>query len=222
MPVRIFVSMLQMLAMLVLLAGVIGEILALHVLLRQHSGNITDNIIFYSTTFLIVLLGITLAARVPGVFIVDQQGISLNLEDEEELLWSGRCARLVFRPFPWLWGKLFLTNQRLVWMTTQENGLYAAPTIEIDLERTVEISNDSRLPGWTKYLFSNSIPPFPPYGQFFDMTVENGKMYHLCASVAEEEFERLIETMIQLSTENGSIEPTEPSGLGWPIDPMTS
>jgi len=61
MPVRILVSMLQLFAVIVLLAGTVSEILALHVILRKQTTVNTENVIFYSTAFLIILLGITLA-----------------------------------------------------------------------------------------------------------------------------------------------------------------
>jgi hypothetical protein len=101
-------------------------------------------------------------------------------------------------------------------MTTRELGLFAAPTVEVELESGIEISTDPQSLGWTKYLPSNSLIPLPPYGYFFDMTVVDDKKYYFYAAVKEKEFGELIELLMQLSTQSNSIEPIKPSGLGWP------
>ena len=226
MPVRIFVSILQLFAVAVLLAGTVSEILALSVLLHQSVNVITENIIYYSTIFLIVLLGITLLSKVPGVFVAGIGTISLDLEDEEELLWSGRCARLALTVFtvinisPWLWGRFFLTNKRVVWMTSKELGLAGAPTIKIDFTGEAGVGADAQSPGWTRHLPSNSlgVVPRPPRGYFFNLITGNGKKYHFCTSVKESEFEKLMQLLTQSSAKTSSIEPIKPSGTGWPIN----
>jgi hypothetical protein len=216
MPVRILVSMLQLFAVIVLLAGTVSEILALHVILRKQTTVNTENVIFYSTAFLIILLGITLAGRIPVAFVVQTGPVSLPLEDEEELLWAGRCARLVPRIRPWMWGKLFLTNERIVWMTNRELGLLAAPTIEIKLENETEISVNRRSPGWIEHLPSSGLIPFSYRGYYFDITVGDRQIFHFCVAVREEEFEELTGLLMRLLTQSDSIEPIKPSGLGWP------
>lgn len=198
MPVRISVSLLQLLAAAILLAGTASEVLTLHVLLRQKASSATENMIFYSTVLLVILLGVVLAARVPGIFRVTSS-VSLQIEEEEEVRWSGRCARRVIVPYPWLWGVLFVTDRRIVWMTTREHGLFAPATTEIGFEDQAEIRIDPSI-GWTRYLPSNGPFFFPPVGHFFDISVSSGKKYHFCAEVKKGEMEELIRLLIQTSS----------------------
>lgn len=129
--------------------------------------------------------------KLPGFWIVRTGTISIPLEDEEELLWTGSCLRLVPRITPWMWGKLFLTNERIVWMTNRELGLLAASTLEIELEYGTEINVSIRSPRWAKHLPSSSFVPFSHRGYYFDIAVGVRQRYYFCAGVREEKFEEL-------------------------------
>jgi hypothetical protein len=92
--------------------------------------------------------------------------------------------------------------------------LFAAPTVEVELEHETEIIINVRSPGWTKHLPSNSLIPIPSSyrGYYFDITIGDRRQYHFCAAVGEDEFDELIE----LLTQNDSVEPMKPSGLRAP------
>lgn len=121
----------QLSAVLVLLVGAIGEVLALYALWQVHAGPIIGDIVFSSTVFLIILLCLSLAAGIPGLFLISLRELTLTVEDDENYLWSGVCLRLVSGGVPWRGGALFLTNKRLVWMTTRQMAFLAVPRIEI-------------------------------------------------------------------------------------------
>jgi len=179
--VRVFVSVLQVLAILILAAGSISEIIALFALLRQRASSSVGYAVFCSIVFLILMLGLVLAARIPGVFIVGSDGLTLELKEGEDLLWSCRTARLVFGPTPWLWGGLFVTDARIVWLTSRELGLLAAPTVEIQLEQLVQVDIETSRSSAIRYLPSNSSFLYlPPVGIFVDVTDDAGRKYHFC------------------------------------------
>jgi hypothetical protein len=85
---------LQYLAIAIILCGTYGELAALGALWWQHIGTVNAHIVFYSTASLAILLGITLAAPIPGLLQVSRS-LELKLEDGERLRWSGACRRVV-------------------------------------------------------------------------------------------------------------------------------
>jgi hypothetical protein len=126
----IIIVRLQLLAFLVILLGTYGELAALYALWRQHINTVNSWIVFIATASLVILLGITLAAQIPGLLRVTRS-LELMLESEESLRWSGDCRRFVGgRWTPLRFGKLFLTDRRLVWMNAPAGG-YPADDIEI-------------------------------------------------------------------------------------------
>jgi hypothetical protein len=200
-PTRFFVSLLQLFAVLILIAGVGSEILALHVLLQQRTTPTTQNIVFYSTILLVILLGLVLAARVPGLFIVSAEELLLELEDGEELRWSGKCARLVMNVTPWLWGKLLVTDRRVVWMTNKELGLFGATPIEIRSESLAIGKNMQAELFWlAKLLPSNNLMFTPPQGYFFGIAASVKKVYWFCTVEKREELVSHLNALIQSSS----------------------
>ena len=126
----ILIVSLQYLAIAIIGFGTYGEFAALGALWWQHIGTINAHIVFYSTVALAILLGITLAAPIPGLLQVSRS-LELKLEDGESLLWSGACRRVVGGRFsPYRMGKLFLTNKRLVWLNAPAGG-WPADDVEI-------------------------------------------------------------------------------------------
>lgn len=173
--------MLQVFALLILGAGSISEIIALFVLLQQSASSGVGYIVFYSIVFLILMLSLVLAARIPGLFIVKTGDLTLELKKGEDLVWSCRTARLVFGPTPWLWGKLFVTDERIVWMTTRELGLLAAATVELQPEQLAHVDIETARSSAIRYLPSNSSFLYlPPVGIFVDVTGDAGRKYHFC------------------------------------------
>jgi hypothetical protein len=79
------ITVLQFFALAILVANTIAEIVALHALQTGHSGASASGTIFWSTVFLLILLAISLAARIPGLVWVNFDAIKLDLEDGEEL-----------------------------------------------------------------------------------------------------------------------------------------
>jgi hypothetical protein len=216
---RFLVSLLQLFALGVLLAGTVSEVLAIQALAQESVNLITKDIVEYSTMFLIILLGIVLLGKVPGVFSVNFSTISLEPEDGEEIIWSGLCARRALSLVTlsaWIWGKLYVTNIRVVWMGNRELGLMSTPMMEIKLPENSGLVTTVRSPGWTKHLPSNRFGSTPPQGFFFDVTTRKGKKYNFCTSEKEEEFNRLIETLSPISTGRESINQIRISGTGWP------
>ena len=137
----IIIVRLQLLAILVILLGTYGELAALYALWRQHINTVNSWIIFIATASLVILLGIALAAQIPGLLQVTRS-LELRLENEESLRWSGACRRYVGgRWTPLRFGKLFLTDRRLVWMNAPAGG-YAADDIEIRSGEFHDISFD--------------------------------------------------------------------------------
>jgi hypothetical protein len=198
-PVRAFVSSLQLFAVLILLAGTVSEILALYALLKQQASQTTEDVIFYSTSFLVALLGLALAAKIPGFVVGKLSAISLQLDEGEVLRWSGRCARLVPRPRPWMWGKLFLTDKRMVWMTIKEFGLMAAARVEIQSGHLASINTnaESMLTRLSRHLPSTTILPYSiPKGYFFDAINDSGNKYRLCVKSDQEEIMQYLEPLI--------------------------
>lgn len=197
-PARAFVSLLQLFAVLVIFAATLSEVLALFCLWQKYDNKITGSIVFLSTVLLVLLLGLVLAARIPGVFIIQgSNALEIELEDDEEILhWSASCTKLAIAPLPyWVWGKLFITDKRIVWMTSRELGLFAAATIEIRAGVRTVVSTKPRSARLTKFLMSNSLPPGPPKGYFFDLITLTEKTHHLCAYIRSEEVSKLLDSL---------------------------
>ena len=103
----IIIVRLQLLAILVIVVGTYGELAALYALWRQDFNTVNSWIIFISTALLVILLGVALAAQIPGLLQVTRS-LELGLESEENLRWSGACRRYMGgRWTPLRFGKLF-------------------------------------------------------------------------------------------------------------------
>jgi hypothetical protein len=90
---------------------------------------------------------ISLATRIPGLVRTDLDAIKLDLEDDEELQWSGLASRLtrpivrtrkifgvrleMANPAPTVSGKMFVTDKRLVWLAPGEMGYLGGRRVEI-------------------------------------------------------------------------------------------
>jgi hypothetical protein len=129
--IRIFVSLLQAFAVLVLIAGALGEITALYALWRTDFSSVLSDIVFSTTVLLVVFLAAELSLQIPGIFLVSLNKIELTLLADEKLRWSGICARSTRFPWPYTGGRLFVTDRRLVWTTPKAAGLLGAPRVEI-------------------------------------------------------------------------------------------
>jgi|SRR5579863_3144574 len=143
----IAVSLLQLFALAVLVANTVAEIVALHALQTSHSSATASGTVFWSTVFLLILLAISLATRIPGLIRTDLDAIKLDLEDDEELQWSGLVSRLtrpigrtpeifgmrfgIENPAPSVSGKMFLTDKRLVWLSPGEMGFLGGRRVEV-------------------------------------------------------------------------------------------
>ena len=196
--IRVLVSVLQLLALLILVAGSLSEIIALLALLRQRASSGVGYVVFYSIVFLILMLGLVLAARIPGIFIVHSRALTLELEESETLLWSCHTARLVFGFMPWLWGKLFVTDKRIVWLTSSELGLFAAPTVELELEQLIHVSVETTRSSAIRYLPSNSyFVAWPPVGVFVDITDDAGRRYHFCVQAEPDQITQVIREVME-------------------------
>jgi hypothetical protein len=141
------ISFLQFFALAILVANTVAEIVALHALQTGHSSATASGTVFWSAVFLLILLAISLATRIPGLVRTDLDAIELNLEDNEELHWSGLVPRLLrplvrtrkifgmrfemANPAPMSSGKMFITDKRLVWLPPGEMGLLGGRRIEI-------------------------------------------------------------------------------------------
>lgn len=201
--VRAFVSLLQAFGILVVVAATISEILALLVLLNQQSNSTIAHIVFLSTAFLIALLGAVLVSRIPGVWVVHQGELSLALEEGEELRWQGVCAKLGLRFYPWLWGKLFLTNRRLVWMAPAELGLLGSPTMRI-LTDTITRPEETKESFWyplIRLLPANGLLVFfPPKGRFMSVRTNNRHVHYFCVSQDGSELFAALESLTPTTT----------------------
>jgi hypothetical protein len=138
---------LQYLAIAVIVCGTLGELAALYALWQQHSSTFISDVVFGCTASLVILLAITLAAPIPGLLRVTRS-LELKLEDGESLRWSGACRRFVGgRWVPLRFGKLFLTDKRLVWLNAPAGG-YPADDIEVRLGEFQDIRfEELHLPG---------------------------------------------------------------------------
>lgn len=141
------VSLLQLFALAVLVANTVAEIVALHALQTSHSSATASDTVFWSSVFLLILLAISLATRIPGLIRTDLDAIKLDLEDDEELQWSGMVSRLtrpvvrtpkifgmrlgIGNPAPSVSGKMFVTDKRLVWLSPGEMGFLGGRRVEI-------------------------------------------------------------------------------------------
>jgi hypothetical protein len=194
---RTFISLLQTFAVLILLAGTVSEILALHVLLQQRTSAVTQDIVFYSTALLITLLGFVLATKIPGIFYVSSRDLSLALEDNEELCWSGVCLRLTLSPIPWIVGKLFLTDRRLVWKTPKQLGLGAAPDVEIRSgELAINQYMHAKVSSLAKLLPANTLFPSLPRGYFFAVATSYKKTYRFCVMGKDKDISEYLDALI--------------------------
>jgi hypothetical protein len=128
---RVFVSLLQSFAVLILIAGTLGEITALYALWRRDFSNILGDVVFFTTALLVALLAAVLGLQVPGLFLVSLKAIDLKLLHGERLRWSGICFRSTHLPWPYRGGKLFITDKRLVWATPKAAGLLGSPRVEV-------------------------------------------------------------------------------------------
>jgi hypothetical protein len=73
-----------------------------------------------------------------------------------------------------MWGKLFLTDKRMVWMTVKEFGLMAAARVEIQSGHLAGINTntESMLTRLSRHLPSTTIFPYSiPKGYFFDVNL---------------------------------------------------
>jgi hypothetical protein len=139
--IRIFVSLLQAFAVLVLIAGALGEVTALYALWRTDFSSVLSDIVFSTTVLLVVFLTVELSMQIPGIFLVSLNKVKLTRLADEKLRWSGMCVRSTRFPWPYTGGKLFVTNRRLVWTTPKAAGLLGAPRVEIsskDLSMVME------------------------------------------------------------------------------------
>lgn len=163
------VSFFQFFALAILVANTIAEIVALHALQTGHSSATASGTVFWSAVFLIILLAISLATRIPGLVRTDLDAIKLDLEDDEELRWSGLVPRLprpivrtrkifgmrfeMTNPAPMSSGKMFITDRRLVWLPPGEMGLFGGRRVEIRAGEFARI-DDRHPPGlpWLSFL----------------------------------------------------------------------
>lgn len=180
---RRLIYLLPKLALFILLAGTAGEVLALYALLQRRSDELIDYIVFFSTVFLVILLGLSLGARIPGIVGASVNPLTLETEPSENLLWSGpSLQRIGGRHRPWRLGKIFLTDRRLVWMTRKElDPLVAAPVeIDIDTLRAISRKKESALSQLIRWPLSNAYLPQGSYR--IDLTVDDGETYRFYVS----------------------------------------
>jgi hypothetical protein len=118
--------------------------------------------------------------QIPGLFLITFNTIELRLLADEEVAWSGVCARST--RFPWLYntGKLFVTNKRLVWVMPKAAGLFAPPRVEIssrDLSTARE--GKEKLPGRIGQWYSSILSNFfsPPARRCLIVISESGRKY---------------------------------------------
>ena len=182
---RMLVSLLQLSAIIILAAGSLSEILAMYALWRQQTGPVIEATIFYSILFMVVLLGLALAIRVPGLFGSNPKALSLDLVSGEEIRWEGGAARFAVALVPWVGGKLFVTDRRLVWKTSSELGLFGAPRVEILSEDLKDITYQREpqlhyrlrsLPA--QFMTMTFLPGSIPFNSFFRITTKSGKSFH--------------------------------------------
>jgi len=96
--IRVFVSLLQVFAVFVLIAGALGEMTELYALWQADYSNVLSDIVFSTTALLVILLTAELSLQIPGLWLVTFSTIDLRLSIDEELRWSGVCARSSGRP----------------------------------------------------------------------------------------------------------------------------
>jgi hypothetical protein len=193
-PARLFVTLLQLLATIIVGAAVMSEILALDDLWRRHNNETHETIIFYSTALLVIALGVLLAAKIPGLITIGPASVNLQLEDDNEtLLWSGRCARMMNLILPWAWGSLYVTDKRFVWTASTEAGLGAASKIELRPDEIVTIKG--RVTALTRILPGRSLPPFLPPRCILTITIEGGINYRFAAEAKRDEIIRALELL---------------------------
>lgn len=178
--IRVFVSLLQFFAIFVLIAGALGEMTALYALWRADFSGTLSDIVFFTTALLVVLLTAELSLQIPGLFLITFSTIELRPLADEELTWSGVCARST--RFPWLYntGKLFVTDRRLVWVMPKAAGLFAPPRVEIssrDLSTVME--GKEKLPGRIGQWYSGILSNFfsPPARRCLIVISKSGRKY---------------------------------------------
>ena len=86
------------LAVFVLIAGALGEMTELYALWQADYSNVLSDIVFSTTALLVILLTAELSLQIPGLWLVTFSTIDLRLSIDEELRWSGVCARSSGRP----------------------------------------------------------------------------------------------------------------------------
>jgi hypothetical protein len=169
-------------------------VLALYALLPRHSDKLIDYIVFFSTVFLVILLGLSLGARIPGIVGASVNPLTLATEPSENLLWSGpSLQRVRGRHRPWRLGKIFLTDKRLVWMTRKELDLFAVVPVEIDVDtlRGISWTRESAFSQLIRWPLSNAYLPQGSYR--VDLTADDGETYTFYVSSRGEQAMRHLE-----------------------------
>jgi len=191
---RRLIYLLPKLALFILLASTVGEVLALYALLQRHSDQLIDYIVFFSTVFLVILLGLSLGARIPGIVGASVNPLTLETEPSENLLWSGpSLQRTRGHRRPWRLGKIFLTDRRLVWMTRKELDPLAVRPVEIDVDtlRGISWKKESTLSQLIRWPLSNAYLPQGSYRM--DLTADDGETYIFYVSSRGEQAMRHIQ-----------------------------
>jgi hypothetical protein len=188
-----FVSALQIFALVILFGGTVGEIMALYVLWQQQAGSWVGYVVFISAAFLVALLGVTLAAKVPGILFYKSDEPVLRLEFREKILWSASCLQSPeMLPMAKLKGRLFLTDARLVFMEYRSLTSPKPVSLEIRLDKLVSISEsatsliETMLIGFLAMLLDPmSFLKFKPRLSSIDIHTKVGNSYRFLVSVAD-------------------------------------
>jgi hypothetical protein len=184
---RMVVSLLQFFSIIILAAGSVSEMLAMYALWRQRTDSVIEGTIFFSMLFMIILLGVALASSVPGLFWTNPRTLSLELESgDEKIRWEGTAARLAVALVPWVGGKLFVTDRRLIWKTSSELGLFGARGVEIPSKDLKDIAYQPepqlhdrllRSPP-VKFITITFLPGSIPFNSFFKVTTKDGRSFN--------------------------------------------
>jgi hypothetical protein len=177
---RILVPFLQLASLVVVCLGTASEIISLDVLMTGENSQVKDQFVFYSAAALIVMLGIVLLAKIPGIFWIGFGDVALAAEADEEIKSNLSVYRWVKGPWPWRTGVLFMTNKRVVWLTKRELGLEAASEIEITITDLRE-ANYYTEPLWSKMIRVLVLSTIPG-GYWLNIVNSDGESYRFALS----------------------------------------
>jgi hypothetical protein len=101
-------------------------------------------------------------------------------------------------------GKLFVTDERIVWLTSRELGLFAAGAVELQLEQLAHVDIETLRSSAIRYLPSNSyFVLLPPAGIFVDITDDTERKYHFCVQAELDDImQHIKETAVESNSPN--------------------